>query len=55
MKNTFTNICIYTIGFAIIFSQLQYIGIKEWCIVTVGGCVIVFGAINSVNKSNDNK
>ena len=52
MKKIFINICIYAIGFAIINSQLQHIGIKEWCIVTLGGCILILGGINSVYQNN---
>lgn len=52
MKNVFTNIFIYSLGFGIIFSQFQHVGIKEWCLITVGGCMLILGGINSTNQSN---
>ena len=52
MKNVFTNICIYSFGFGLIFSQCQYVGIKEWCIITIGGCILILGGINSANQNN---
>ena len=52
MKNVFTNIFIYSFGFGLIFSQCQYVGIKEWCIITIGGCILILGGINSANQSD---
>ena len=52
MKNVFTNIFIYSLGFGIIFSQMQHIGTKEWCIITLGGCILILGGINSANQSD---
>ena len=52
MKNVFTNIFIYSFGFGLIFSQCQYVGIKEWCIITVGGCILILGGINLANQNN---
>ena len=52
MKNVFTNIFIYSLGFGIIFSQMQYVGTKEWCLITVGGCILILGGINSANQND---
>lgn len=40
----------YTIGYTIINCAIPNIGIKEFCLVTLGGVVLICTAILSINK-----
>ena len=41
MNNTIKRICGYTIGFVCINSVIPEIGVKEFAMVTLGGCILI--------------
>lgn len=45
MNNSIKRILGYIIGFTIINSVVPHPGFKEWCLITLGGCIIILSTI----------
>ena len=45
MSNTIKRILGYTIGYAVIFTAIPNRDIKEFCLVTLGGCILIITAL----------
>ena len=42
---TLVRLCGYTIGFNVINLAIPNMGFKEWCFVTLGGCIIIISTM----------
>lgn len=50
MKNTIKRICGYAIGLAFIYAVIPNNGLKEFCFVTIGSCIIILTALAFQDK-----
>ena len=42
---TLARLCGYIIGFNVINLAIPSMGLKEWCLVTLGGCIIIVSTV----------
>ena len=45
MNNSIKRILGYVIGFAVISSAIPHPGFKEYCLITLGGCIITASTV----------